>query len=312
MECAPLPCVLYFRYARLVTFLETLLTHCWYGSTVATLSRRTKDVIARAFELTVDDSVQGLLQSRLHDFGFRACTSVEQSIVGGCAHLLSFDGSDTLSAAYYAQMHLNDGRPVAQSIPASEHSVMTAWPSEEQATRAMIDAFGGEGRLFSVVFDSYNYTRALNALLPSVAQQLLDKGGMLIIRPDSGDPCECVLQALRACEAVLGADVNAKGFKVLRHLGVIQGDGLSYAVIKRISQAVMDAGFSAQCVAYGMGGGLLQRVNRDTLSFATKLSFLIDEHGHQRLVSKHPKEDGVKVRRSLACVERACPAYLSR
>jgi nicotinic acid phosphoribosyltransferase len=81
-----------------------LLTHCWYGTTVATLSRRTKDVIGRVFELTVDDDRQGLLNSRLHDFGFRGCTSVEQSIVGGCAHLLNFTGSDTMSAAYHAQM----------------------------------------------------------------------------------------------------------------------------------------------------------------------------------------------------------------
>jgi nicotinamide phosphoribosyltransferase len=42
-------------------------------------------------------------------------------VLGGVAHLLNFDGSDTMSAAYYAQFTLNDGRPVAQSIPASEH-----------------------------------------------------------------------------------------------------------------------------------------------------------------------------------------------
>ncbi len=36
----------------------------------------------------------------------RGCTSVEQSVLGGCAHLLSFVGSDTMSAAYYAQVGL--------------------------------------------------------------------------------------------------------------------------------------------------------------------------------------------------------------
>ena len=30
--------------------------------------------------------------------------------------------------------------------------------------------------------------------------------------------------------------------------------------------------YSAECVTFGMGGGLLQKVNRDTMSFATKLS----------------------------------------
>ena len=40
----------------------------------------------------------------LHPAGFRGCTSVEQSIIGGCAHLLNFEGTDTLSAAFYAQV----------------------------------------------------------------------------------------------------------------------------------------------------------------------------------------------------------------
>jgi nicotinic acid phosphoribosyltransferase len=70
-------------YARLITFLETILTQVWYPSTVATLSRRCKDVIALEFDKTVDDNAAWLLDSRLHDFGFRGCTCVEQSILGG-------------------------------------------------------------------------------------------------------------------------------------------------------------------------------------------------------------------------------------
>lgn len=43
---------------------------------------------------------------------------------------LNFTGSDTLSAAYYAQYELNEGRPIAQAIPATEHSLMTSYPNE--------------------------------------------------------------------------------------------------------------------------------------------------------------------------------------
>jgi hypothetical protein len=82
-----------------------------YPTTVATLSRRSKDIIERCFEATVDGgAAHPALLSRLHDFGFRGCTSVEQSIIGGCAHLLNFGGSDTMSAAYYAQVP-PPGRP---------------------------------------------------------------------------------------------------------------------------------------------------------------------------------------------------------
>ena len=52
-----------------MTFLETLLTMVWYPTTVATLSRRCKDVIQKGFEKTVDDDAHFLLDSRLHDFG---------------------------------------------------------------------------------------------------------------------------------------------------------------------------------------------------------------------------------------------------
>jgi nicotinic acid phosphoribosyltransferase len=102
--------------------METLLTMVWYPTCVATLSRRSRSIIEEYFEKTVDKSNFWKLGSRLHDFGFRGCTSVEQSVIGGVAHLLNFDGSDTMSACYYAQFTLNGGKPVATSVPATEHS----------------------------------------------------------------------------------------------------------------------------------------------------------------------------------------------
>ena len=76
-----------------------------YQTTVATLSRRARDVIEQAFEESVDGGRESpLLLSRLHDFGMRGCTGVEQTVLGGVAHLLNFEGSDTMSAGYYAQV----------------------------------------------------------------------------------------------------------------------------------------------------------------------------------------------------------------
>ena len=107
-------------YAPLCLFFETVLTHVWYPSTVATLSRRARDVIEAAFERGADGGAASAhVPSRLHDFGMRGCCTGEQAIIGGCAHLLSFDGSDTMPAAFHAQFHLNGGRPVASSIPAT-------------------------------------------------------------------------------------------------------------------------------------------------------------------------------------------------
>jgi nicotinic acid phosphoribosyltransferase len=183
------------EYAPLCTWLETLMTMIWYPVTVCTLSRRAKELIRSAFDQSVDPDHHWLIDSRLHDFGFRGCTSVEQSVIGGSAHLVNFEGSDTMSAAYYAQMHLNEGRPVATSIPATEHSIMTSWMTEREAIDCLIEEFGSG--VFACVMDSYDYARALSEVLPSIATKKLSKGGLMVLRPDSGDPVETVLMALR-------------------------------------------------------------------------------------------------------------------
>ena len=56
------------------------------------------------------------------------------------------------------------------------------------------------------------------------------------------------------------------------YVRVIQGDGISPQSLGKIIKVVMDAGFSADNITFGMGGGLLQQVNRDTMSWAMKAS----------------------------------------
>jgi nicotinamide phosphoribosyltransferase len=69
--------------------------------------------------------------------------------------------------------------------------------------------------------------------------------------------------------------VNSKGFKVLNHVRIIQGDGISHPdVVEEILMGFMHFGFSAENIAFGMGGGLLQKCDRDTLKYAMKCSAL--------------------------------------
>jgi len=60
------------------------------------------------------------------------------------------------------QFHLNDGEPVAMSIPATEHSVMTAWRTEREALENMIEQFGTG--IFACVMDSYDYVEVSHSL----------------------------------------------------------------------------------------------------------------------------------------------------
>jgi nicotinic acid phosphoribosyltransferase len=155
------------------------------------------------------------------------------TVLGGCAHLLNFTGTDTMSAAYFAQFVWNEGRPVGESIPATEHSVMTSWPDEKLAIENMIDTFGGPGKLFSVVMDSYDYNHALMEVFPSITTKLKQSGATLVLRPDSGDPPTVVLQALRAADRFMGSRVNKLGYKVLNQTAVIQGDGINYDMLRK-------------------------------------------------------------------------------
>jgi nicotinamide phosphoribosyltransferase len=116
----------------------------------------------------------------------------------------------------------------------------------------------------------------------------------MVLRPDSGDPVEAVIKGLVAGEKAFGSRTNAKGFKVLNNCSVIQGDGIDPKIICAILDKVLEAGYSAACVAFGMGGGLLQKVNRDTLSFATKLSYIQYADGTARDTMKYPKTDPLK------------------
>ena len=66
------------------------------------------------------------------------------------------------------QFALNGGRPVGASIPATEHSVMTAWQSERQAIENMIETFGTG--FFACVMDSYDYEEVCSADITSPQQ----------------------------------------------------------------------------------------------------------------------------------------------
>ncbi|PVV00445.1 hypothetical protein BB560_005171 [Smittium megazygosporum] len=268
------------EYSSLVTFLETVLTMVWYPSTVATLSRKAKTIIKKYFDETVDPENFFLLNSRLHDFGFRGCTSLEQAIIGGTSHLLNFEGTDTLAAAYYAQFHLNNGKPVATSIPATEHSVMTSYPTEYEAIAKSLEVYGSG--MVSIVMDSYDYANALFNILPSLAKIKTDKGGILVIRPDSGDQVDTVMMGLDATASIFGTTTNSKGYKVVNGCSIIQGDGVSLDSLYKILTSVKKAGYSIENIAFGMGGGLIQKVNRDTMSFATKLSMIVYKDGTKK------------------------------
>jgi nicotinamide phosphoribosyltransferase len=108
---------------------------------------------------------------------------------------------------------------------------------------------------------------------PELHEYVRDSGGKLVVRPDSGKPVEVLLKLLAIFDRKIGMRKNNKGYKVLPpYFGLIQGDGCNYDSIQEILHEVMAHGYSASNLAFGMGGGLLQLVNRDTSKYAYKAS----------------------------------------
>lgn len=278
----------------LTSYVETALLRVWYPVTVATISHGVRQVIRRAL-VTSADAPDAELPFKLHDFGARGVSSDASAALGGMAHLVNFQGSDTLSAIVAARKLYNE--PMAGfSIPAAEHSTITSWERSNEAVayENMVARFGRPGALFAVVSDSYDLFNAVEHLWgEQLRQKVVDCGATLVVRPDSGDPVEVVSKTVNLLAAKFGTDTNSKGYRVLKNVRVIQGDGVNPVSIAAILDRLLGEGFSASNIAFGMGGALLQKCDRDTMSFAYKAS-AAKVNGQWRDVYKDPVTDAGK------------------
>lgn len=278
--------------AWLTSYIETaLLRAVWYPTTVATVSKACQTIIAEYLGETADN-MDGL-PFKLHDFGPRGASSEETAAIGGLAHLVNFMGTDNLSALVAARRYY-EADMAGFSIPAAEHSTITSWgrQGEVAAYANMLTQFGGKDKLVAVVSDSYDFWNAIDNIWGGeLKEQVETTGGTLVVRPDSGDPVQIVPEAIERLMAKFGYTVNSKGYKVLPVcIRLIQGDGVCAGAIEAILQAMKERRLSADNVAFGMGGELLQKVNRDTQKFAMKAS-AIRVGGVWRDVFKDPITD---------------------
>jgi len=282
----------------LTNFLETILLQVWYPITVATLSHEIKKIVYEYFDKTSDlpsEVVDIVIEFVLNDFGFRGVSSVQSASIGGAAHLVSFKGSDNTVASQTICDVYNTDTVFGLSVPATEHSIMTMKGEAgevEMMKRTLLKYPTG---IVACVSDSYNILRACSQYWGTELRDLVlsrpaEAGNQLVIRPDSGD----VVQTLKAVFEILfdkfGYTTNDKGFKVLPpQVRVIQGDGVNIGSIVNIYEELFKLGISAENIVFGMGGKLLQGVDRDTMAFATKACYAIVD-GEERNIVKSPTE----------------------
>lgn len=275
----------------LTNFLETLLMQLWYPSTVATISREIKKVVTQFFDETATEEAKAGINFVLNDFGFRGVSSTESAGLGGSAHLMNFLGSDTLIGSVYAKRYYEAQQAVGLSVPATEHSICTLKGEEGELDifKHVLDSF--PTGIVACVSDSFNIFRACSDYWGTeLKEQILNRDGVLVIRPDSGDPVQTLLAIFKILFEKFGFITNEKGFKVLPpQVRVIQGDGVNYDSIIDVLQALKDNGISAENLVLGMGGALLQKLDRDTQKYAIKCSYA-EIDGKPVDVQKSPTE----------------------
>lgn len=261
----------------LTNALESLLTHVWYPSTVATLSRSVKELLAGYLTRT-GCSLDGL-PFMLHDFGYRGATTHDAAAIGGAGHLVNFQGTDTLPAMELAMLTYGaDLDTLAFSVPATEHSVMTAEGPEGEfgIVRRLIEK--NPTGILSVVADSYDIYAFVDAVGGEFKGSILARDGVFVVRPDSVTtehllPSTLVVNLMERLWRDFGGTTNDKGFRTLDpHVRLLWGDGIDRHGIELILGRACASGFAAENFVFGMGGGLLQRVNRDTQRSAFKCS----------------------------------------
>jgi nicotinamide phosphoribosyltransferase len=212
------------------------------------------------------------------------------------AHLLSFKGTDTIAGIVGAKKYYNT--PMAgYSIPAMEHSTIISWGQEYEinAYENMIDQYAGPGKMYAIVADSYDLFNAVDNIFGGVLKdKIINSGGTLVVRPDSGDPTIIPIEVILRLMDKFGYTTNSKGYKTLPDcVRVIQGDGININSIKQILKNLDEHKLTLDNLVFGMGGGLLQHDNRDTFSFAMKNnSIIINDIEYETF--KQPKTDSGK------------------
>ena len=300
----------------LPNYLETLMSNVlWKASTSATTARRYLKICrkyAKEFNGNLDH-----IPFQCHDFSMRGMSGLEDAILSGMGHLTCFGGTDTIPAIlaayeYYGE-NLTSLSPIGGSVPATEHSVMSAGSKdgEFETFKRLITEVYPTG-IVSIVSDTWDLWKVCTEYLPRLKDEILSRDGLVVIRPDSGDPVKIVTGdvdmefapntyntrshpayygVLRLLKMVFGETGG-----VLNKVRVIYGDSITPERCKAILEKTVQMGLSPANVVLGVGSYTYTYVTRDTYGFAMKATAVRTASGEVVPIWKAPvTDDGTKV-----------------
>lgn len=298
------------KFFWLTNYFETILsTTLWLPCTSATIARHYRQILDRYASET--SSVPEFVDWQGHDFSMRGMGGMEAAVMSSSAHLLSFTGTDTIPAIDFLETYYkadSDSELIGGSVPATEHSVMCmgTMDNEINTFKRLITEVYPNG-VVSIVSDTWDLWKVLLEYLPELKEDVLNRDGKVVIRPDSGDPVKIICGDENAdTEAerkgviellwdIFGGRVNDKGYKELdSHIGAIYGDSITLDRAEDICKLLKKKGFASTNVVLGIGSFTYQYNTRDTFGFAMKATYG-EVNGKGREIFKDPiTDDGTK------------------
>lgn len=305
-------------------------TECWLQGEVwkpcndATGGYMYYKIAKKYYDKTTDGADPRMAAS---DFGMRGMSCMEEACKTSAAWLISFNKTSTVPAIswldyfYNADCSYNHLGIGAVSI---EHSVVSSNVAAGMTEKELILKLLKQYKNLSYVADTYDYWDIVKNVLPSIKKEIIEHEGKLLVRPDSGDQYENVIQTVQSLWENFGGTENKKGYKVLNpHVGVILGDGCTLKQVEKIWKKLEEMKFAATNVLFGVGafcfhaffeGDKMIVSTRDTFGFAQKTTYIKMTEGRELEVVKDPKTDTAKLKKShkgLVFVEKKGNDYVA-
>lgn len=322
------------NFAWVTNAIESLMScYLWHPMVCANIGYAYRQIVNRWYNLTVDDNVPR--NTALGDFSMRGQESLESAVTSSAGFVLSFLNTATVPCAtflennYYCNI---ENEPVIKGAVSTEHSVMCFNYAVDGDEITLVKKLLNKvypNCSFSMVSDSYDYWNMLVNVIPKCKEDILKHNGILLIRPDSGDPIDIVcgtnrnfnngdyklstpeeLGSVELLWHIFGGSINSKGYKVLNpKIKVIYGDGITLNRAEEIYHRLQLKGFASNNVTFGVGSfshqciempdGSLQPFTRDTFSIAVKATYG-EVNGEPIPIFKNPKTDKEHFKKSQA------------
>lgn len=311
-------------YAWLTLYLETIVSSLsWKTTTSASIALHYRRQ-ATEWVLKTDPTNAWLIDFLCHDFSARGLDPFS-TLASGLGHAMSFRGSDSIlvipGARYFYGEPENE--VCINSVNASEHSVSTTkifTVGEKEMLSDWMKVF--PTGILSVVSDTFDLWKLVAEYLPALKDEIMNRDGKLVIRPDSGDPVDilCGTQVFEDRDHyndyemdretildseekgviellwdIFGGTVNAEGYKVLDpHIGAIYGDSITTERQVQIYERLAAKGFAATNIVLGVGSFTYQFNTRDTFGFAAKGAWFQTETESYNIYKDPATDNGTK------------------